>query len=72
MPSLLQSPIPRLTEREFEILMWRNDGKSPRAVGRVLSTSEHTVNLHAQGATRKLAVGSKQHTAAKARSLDLI
>ncbi|HEX4234775.1 MAG TPA: LuxR C-terminal-related transcriptional regulator [Caldimonas sp.] len=64
--------LPRLTERELEILRWTAEGKSAWAVGQILSISEHNVKYHIKRILMKLAVGSKHQAAAKAKSLGLI
>jgi DNA-binding CsgD family transcriptional regulator len=64
--------LPRLTERELEILKWTAEGKSAWAVGQILSISEHNVKYHIKRILMKLAVGSKHQAAAKAKSLGLL
>lgn len=64
--------LPRLTEREIEILKWTAEGKSAWAVGQILNISEHNVKYHIKRILMKLAVGSKHQAAARAKSLGLI
>jgi len=64
--------LPRLTEREIEILKWTSEGKSAWAVGQILSISEHNVKYHIKRILTKLSVGSKHQAAAKAKALGLI
>lgn len=64
--------LPKLTDRELEILKWTAEGKSAWAVGQILSISEHNVKYHIKRILTKLAVGSKHQAAAKAKTLGLI
>lgn len=64
--------VPRLTDREKEILRWTMDGKTAWEVGQILQVSEHTVNFHMRNATRKLDASSKHQAVLKALSLGLI
>jgi DNA-binding CsgD family transcriptional regulator len=64
--------LPKLTERELEILKWTAEGKSAWAVGQILNISEHNVKYHIKRILMKLAVGSKHQAAAKAKALGLI
>jgi DNA-binding CsgD family transcriptional regulator len=64
--------VPRLTDREIEILKWTAEGKSAWAVGQILNISEHNVKYHVKRILVKLAVGSKHQAAAKAKFLGLI
>ena len=64
--------MPRLTDREIEILKWTAEGKSAWAVGQILNISEHNVKYHIKRILVKLGVGSKHQAAAKARFLGLI
>jgi DNA-binding CsgD family transcriptional regulator len=64
--------LPRLTEREVEILKWTADGKSAWAVAQILNISEHNVKYHIKRILVKLSVGSKHQAAAKAKSLGLL
>ena len=64
--------VPRLTDREIEILKWTAEGKSAWAVGQILNISEHNVKYHVKRILIKLEVSSKHLAAAKAKSLGLI
>jgi len=64
--------LPRLTDREIEILKWTAEGKSAWAVGQILNISEHNVKYHIKRILMKLAVGSKHQAAARAKALGLI
>lgn len=64
--------LPRLTDREIEILKWTAEGKSAWAVGQILSISEHNVKYHIKRILMKLSVGSKHQAAARAKALGLI
>jgi DNA-binding CsgD family transcriptional regulator len=64
--------MPRLTDREMEILKWTAEGKSAWAVGQILNISEHNVKYHIKRTLVKLGVGSKHQAAAKAKFLGLI
>jgi DNA-binding CsgD family transcriptional regulator len=64
--------VPRLTDREVEILKWTAEGKSAWAVGQILNISEHNVKYHVKRILVKLEVSSKHLAAAKAKALGLI
>jgi len=64
--------VPRLTQRELEILRWTMEGKSAWAVGQILSVSESTVNFHLRNVFRKLGSSSKHQAVLKAMSLGLL
>ena len=64
--------MPRLTDREVEILKWTSDGKSAWAVGQILSLSEHNVKYHIKRILEKLGVGSKHQAVTKAKTLGLL
>jgi len=65
-------PMPHLTPREREVLLWTREGKSAWAVGQILSMSEHTVNYHLRNVMRKLDVSSKHLAILRAQGLGLI
>ncbi|MCU0774004.1 MAG: LuxR C-terminal-related transcriptional regulator, partial [Ideonella sp.] len=67
-----REPVPRLTERELEVLRWTMDGKSAWAVGEILGISEHTVNFHLRNVFGKLGASSKHQAVLKALALGLI
>jgi DNA-binding CsgD family transcriptional regulator len=64
--------LPKLTDREVDILKWTAEGKSAWAVGQILNISEHNVKYHVKRILLKLGVGSKHQAAAKAKSLGLL
>jgi DNA-binding CsgD family transcriptional regulator len=64
--------LPKLTDREIEILKWTAEGKSAWAVAQILNIGEHNVKYHIKRILIKLAVGSKHQAAAKAKTLGLI
>lgn len=64
--------VPRLTERELEVLRWTMEGKSAWAVGEILSVSENTVNFHLRNVLRKLDASSKHQAVLKAMSLGIL
>jgi DNA-binding CsgD family transcriptional regulator len=64
--------LPKLTDREIEILKWTAEGKSAWAVGQILNIGEHNVKYHIKRILTKLAVGSKHQAAAKAKALGLL
>jgi DNA-binding CsgD family transcriptional regulator len=64
--------VPRLTDRELEILRWTAEGKSSWAVGQILNISEHNVKYHVKRILMKLEVSSRHQAAAKAKSFGLI
>lgn len=66
------TPLPRLTAREREILRWTMEGKSAWAIGQILGISEHTVNFHAKNLFRKLDVANKHQAVVKALTLGLL
>jgi DNA-binding CsgD family transcriptional regulator len=71
-PQEPQAALPRLTQREREVLAWTREGKSAWAVGQILSMSEHTVNYHLRNVMRKLNVSSKHLAILRALSLGLL
>jgi DNA-binding CsgD family transcriptional regulator len=71
-PQEPQQVLPRLTQREREVLAWTREGKSAWAVGQILAMSEHTVNYHLRNVMRKLNVSSKHLAILRALSLGLL
>jgi two-component system response regulator DevR len=63
---------PRLTRRELEILRLVSEGRSNRAVGRLLWVSDQTVKFHLANIYRKLGVGSRFEAAQAAREHGLL
>jgi len=68
-PSPAHSALPRLTEREREVLRWLAGGKTDRDIGAILGISPRTVHKHLQRVYEKLGVETR--TAAVVRALSL-
>jgi DNA-binding CsgD family transcriptional regulator len=66
------TPVPRLTQREIEVLNWTKAGKSAWAIGQILNMSEATVQAHLRNVRRKMGVSSKHQAILRAISLGLI
>lgn len=66
------TPRPRLTARETEILQWTRAGKSAWQTGAILGISEATVNFHLRNVCGKLGVASKHQAVLKALTLGLM
>lgn len=60
-----------LTERETQIIKMLVDGKSNKAIGKLLSMGEGTVKSHLRNIYRKLQVRTRAEAAAQAVRLDL-
>jgi DNA-binding NarL/FixJ family response regulator len=60
-----------LTERETQIVKMLVDGKSNKAIGKLLSMGEGTVKSHLRNIYRKLQVRTRAEAAAQAVRLDL-
>jgi two-component system response regulator DegU len=60
-----------LTERETEIVKMLVEGKSNKAIGKLLSMGEGTVKSHLRNTYRKLQVRTRAEAAAQAVRLDL-
>lgn len=56
--------VPRLTQREAEILTWAAHGKSAWDTGQILSISENTVRFHLKQIRHKLNSSSLTHSVA--------
>lgn len=65
-------PVPRLSEREIEILKWARDGKSAWETGVILAVSESTVRTHLERIRNKMGVSSKHQAVLRAISLGLL
>ena len=59
----------RLTERERQVLQWVAIGKTSWEIGRIIGTTERTVNAHILAASRKLRATNR--TAAAFTALQL-
>ena len=64
--------VPRLSEREIEVLKWAKVGKSNWKVSVILNISERTVKFHMRNIYRKLEVTNKSHAIAKAMKLGIV
>lgn len=64
--------VPRLSEREMEVLKWAKVGKSNWEVSVILNISERTVKFHMRNIYRKLEVTNKSHAIAKAMKLGIV
>lgn len=71
---LLRRPqlVPRLSERECEVLRWSAIGKTSWEISMILRISERTVNFHLQQVSRKLGVKGRRAACARAVALGLI
>lgn len=56
----------RLTNREYDCLLWTARGKTAWEVGQILGISEETTLFHLKNACRKLGVFSKHHACVRA------
>jgi LuxR family transcriptional regulator, quorum-sensing system regulator BjaR1 len=59
-------PLPPLSARERECLIWSARGKSDTLTSQILDLSEKTVRMHVENARRKLGVHSRQHAVLEA------
>jgi LuxR family transcriptional regulator, quorum-sensing system regulator BjaR1 len=57
--------LPRLSNREREVLQWAAVGKSDWEIGKILSISEKTANAHIENVKRKYGVTSRIHAVVK-------
>ena len=64
--------IKTMTERELEILVWVQEGKSNQEIGTFLNISPLTVKNHVQNILRKLKVRNRAQAVSKARAMRLI
>ncbi|HWK15595.1 MAG TPA: LuxR family transcriptional regulator [Rhizobiaceae bacterium] len=65
-------PVPDLTKRELECLIWAAQGKDQKSIGAILGISEHTVRNYLDVARLKLDCASTTQAVAKAIKLRLI
>ncbi len=65
-------PVPTLTDRERECLLWSADGKTSWEIAQILGVSERTVIFHLQNSSGKLGVNNRQHAVARAISMGLL
>ena len=66
-----ETPIPRLTPRELEILHWLTAGKSNPVIAQILGLSENTVEFHVKNLFRKLECSNRHAAAIKAQQLGI-
>ena len=71
-PEVATPPIPKLSDRELEVLRWTMAGKTAWETGVILGISERTANFHAQAATRKLSCTNKHQAVLRALRHGLI
>lgn len=64
--------IPKLTERELDVLHLMNKALSNREISDILCVSVETVRTHAKSLYRKLDVSSRQEAALRGRDLGLL
>lgn len=65
------TPIPKLSERELEVLKWSADGKTAAVIARILSLSTSTVNFHIRSVITKTNAANKAGAIAIAASRGL-
>ncbi|WP_312154123.1 autoinducer binding domain-containing protein [Pseudomonas sp.] len=65
------APIPKLSERELEVLKWSADGKTAAVIARILSLSTSTVNFHIRSVITKTNASNKAGAIAIAASRGL-
>lgn len=68
----VRNPLPRLTEREIEVLRLVSEGATNREIARTLFVSEETVKSHLAHVFTKLDVDSRSRAIARARDTGLI
>ena len=70
--NLTKDDVPRLSNRELEVLKWIKEGKTSYETSVILSISERTVNFHVGNIIRKLDVINRIQAVAKALEKGLI
>lgn len=65
------APVPKLTERELEVLKWSADGKTAADIARILTLSTSTVNFHIRSVIAKTNASNKAGAVAIAASRGL-
>lgn len=63
--------MPKLTERELEVLKWSADGKTAADIARILTLSTSTVNFHIRSVIAKTNASNKAGAVAIAASRGL-
>jgi DNA-binding CsgD family transcriptional regulator len=64
--------MPRLTERERQVLKWISIGKTNWEIGKILGISEFTVKNHVQNLLKKLSVTNRTQAVTKAIARGLL
>ena len=67
-----ETQLPKLTERELQVLHWSMNGKTASETGQILGIAASTVNYFVGRALVKLECENKHHAVLKAISLGLI
>jgi DNA-binding CsgD family transcriptional regulator len=65
-------PVPKLSQRETECLLWTAEGKTSWETSQILGISERTVVFHLQNVVDKLQVSNRLHAVVRAVSRGLI
>lgn len=65
-------PLPRLTPREREVLLWTAKGKTGWEIAQILNLAERTVVYHIENARTKLGASSRAQAVVAAMTLGLI
>ncbi|MGE5514697.1 MAG: LuxR family transcriptional regulator [Bacteroidota bacterium] len=71
-PAAPSTPLPRLTPREREVLLWTAKGKTGWEIAQILRLTERTVVYHVENAKAKLNASSRSHAVVVALGLGLI
>jgi DNA-binding CsgD family transcriptional regulator len=66
------TPTPKLTRRQVEVLRHAMEGKSAWTIGEVMGLSEHTVNFHIKVAMERLGCSSRIQAVLRATELGLL
>ncbi len=64
--------MPRLTERERQVLKWISAGKSNWEIAKILGISEFTVKNHVQNLLKKLSATNRAQAVTKAIACGLL
>lgn len=57
-------PVPQLTERQLECLVWISEGKSSNDIGQILGITGRTVDYHASEICERLDVRTRMQAVA--------
>lgn len=71
-PGLESLGLPRMTERELQVLNWAAQGKSAPVTAQILGLSERTVKGYIQSAMGKLGVSTKLQAVTLAKALGIL